>query len=142
MMFRITSAKIPDELIRRVQAGVPVRLITDKSQYRNTGLFLGFVQRRSDVHGRRGREVEGQRQRAGHAPEVDRAARPAAGGLRIVELDSVFVGHATRAQLLLVKKLWFVDWFVDQFNRKWNNLKVDGSAVSPPMFLDFVPGIP
>ena len=39
VMFRITSAKIPDELIRRVQAGVPVRLITDQQQYRNTTYF-------------------------------------------------------------------------------------------------------
>ena len=39
MMFRITSAKIPDELMRRVQAGVPVRLITDQRQYRNQTYF-------------------------------------------------------------------------------------------------------
>ncbi len=33
VIFRITSAKIPDELIKRVQAGVSVRLITDQAQY-------------------------------------------------------------------------------------------------------------
>ena len=38
-MFRITSGKIPDELIKREQAGVPVRLITDQNQYRNTTYF-------------------------------------------------------------------------------------------------------
>ncbi len=38
-MFRITSAKIPDELIKRVDAGVPVRLITDPTQYRTKTYF-------------------------------------------------------------------------------------------------------
>ena len=38
-MFRITSAKIPDQLIKLVQAQVPVRLITDQNQYRNTTYF-------------------------------------------------------------------------------------------------------
>ena len=39
VMFRITSGKVPDEMIRRVQAAVPVRLITDRRQYRNTTYF-------------------------------------------------------------------------------------------------------
>src|SRR5207237_9749158 len=34
-MFRITSAKLPDVLIQRYQAGIPVRLITEEQQYRN-----------------------------------------------------------------------------------------------------------
>ena len=39
MIFRITSGKVPDELIRRWQAGVPVRVITDRRQYRNPTYF-------------------------------------------------------------------------------------------------------
>ena len=39
VMFRITSGKIPDELINRVKAGVPVRLITDPTQYRTDTYF-------------------------------------------------------------------------------------------------------
>jgi hypothetical protein len=40
------------------------------------------------------------------------------------------------------KKPWFFQWFVDQFDRKWNNLKIDGSSISPAMFQGFVPGFP
>ena len=39
VMFRITSGKIPDELIKRAKAGVPVRLITDPTQYRTETYF-------------------------------------------------------------------------------------------------------
>ena len=31
---------------------------------------------------------------------------------------------------------------MDQFNRKWNNLTITGTTLSPPMFVDFVPGWP
>ena len=39
VMFRITSGKLPEEMIRRAQAGVPIRLITDRRQYRNRAYF-------------------------------------------------------------------------------------------------------
>ena len=39
VMFRITSGKIPDEPINRAKADVPVRLITDPTQYRTEGYF-------------------------------------------------------------------------------------------------------
>ena len=41
VIFRITSGKIPDELINRANAGVPVRLITDPTQYRTDNVLLG-----------------------------------------------------------------------------------------------------
>ena len=40
------------------------------------------------------------------------------------------------------KKPWFFQWFVDQFNRKWNNVTIDGAPISPAPFEDFVPGFP
>jgi len=39
VMFRITSAKIPDALIARARAGVPIRLINEEQQYRSTHYF-------------------------------------------------------------------------------------------------------
>ena len=33
VMFRITSSKMPDQLIKMKQAGIPVRLITDQNAY-------------------------------------------------------------------------------------------------------------
>ena len=40
------------------------------------------------------------------------------------------------------RKTWFVDWFAAQFLRKWNNLRIDGTAISPTMFQDLAPGSP
>ena len=40
------------------------------------------------------------------------------------------------------RKTWFVDWFAAQFLRKWNNLRIDGTAISPTMFQDLAPGWP
>jgi hypothetical protein len=39
-------------------------------------------------------------------------------------------------------KEYFYDWFTAQFERKWNNKTITGTTISPPMFLDFVPGFP
>jgi len=140
-MFRITSGKVPDELIRRVQAGVPVRLITDKSQYRNTAYFW-------------------------HAYNVDRmymAGIPVkwkdnATGQDMHQKSIVLYGRdltvfgssnwtasssdTQREHNYFTTKPGFMQWFIQQFERKWNNLRIDGTAISPPMFLDFVPGFP
>ncbi len=141
VMFRITSAKIPDELIRRVQAGVPVRLITDQAQYRNDDVLLGRVQRRPDVYGRRRREVEGRRpvarictrSRSFSTGGISRCSDPPTGRRRRRTRSASTTTSRT--------KPWFVDWFIAQFNRKWNNLTITGAAISPPMFYDFVPGV-
>jgi hypothetical protein len=47
-----------------------------------------------------------------------------------------------REHNIFSKKPWFFQWFAEQYERKWGNTKIDGSAISPPMFLDFVPGFP
>jgi hypothetical protein len=39
-------------------------------------------------------------------------------------------------------KGWFVDWFAAQFLRKWNNLRIDGTAMTPTMFYNYTPGWP
>ncbi len=121
VMFRITSGKIPDELIRRHQAGVPVRLITDQGQYRNPTYFWDSynVDR---MHGRHPDQVEGQRQRPGHAPEVARPPRTRPGDLRLVELDVVVVRHRSASTTTSRPSRGSFDWFTEQFDRKWNNL--------------------
>ena len=40
------------------------------------------------------------------------------------------------------QKPWFVEWFVDAVQSQVEQLtRIDGGAISPPMFLDFVPGL-
>jgi phosphatidylserine/phosphatidylglycerophosphate/cardiolipin synthase-like enzyme len=148
VMFRITSAKIPDALIARKRAGVPVRLITDQRQYRNTTYFW-------------------------HAYNIDRMY---AEGIVIKWKDKTLTdqdmhqksiilhtrGGATPAPMVVFgssnwtsssnsgqrehnyfsRKLWMVQWFIDQFDRKWHNLKADGSSIGQSVFDSFVPGYP
>jgi hypothetical protein len=40
------------------------------------------------------------------------------------------------------RKAWIIEWFIDQFDRKWNNLKAGGSAIGQTVFDNFVPGYP
>ena len=133
-MFRITSGKIPDQLIKRVQANVPVRLITDQNQYRNTTYFWHSLQPGPDVHGWCGRSS-------------GRTTPPVRICIRSPVLHGIQTGAATlavfgssnwtasssdtqREHNYFTPKPWFVHWFKDQFERKWNNKKapVDGGA--------------
>jgi hypothetical protein len=34
---------------------------------------------------------------------------------------------------------WMVQWFIDQFERKWNNLKADGTPIGSNVFIPFKP---
>ena len=144
IIFRITQAKIPDELIRRFQAGVPVRVITERRQYRNSTYLW-------------------------HAYNIDRLY---AAGIPIKWKDNVTEQDMHQKSLVLHErgmavfgssnwtssssdsqrehnyftvKDWFVQWFTDQFARKWDNrmAAVDGGgAIDPPMFVPFVPRPP
>ena len=99
-MFRITSGKVPDELIRRAQAGVPVRLITDRRQDRNRDVLLALIQHRPHVRRGHSHQVESRLHRSGHASEIRGPLRQEHGRLRVLELDGVIVRQAARAQLL------------------------------------------
>ena len=140
-MFRITSAKIPDELIKRVQAGVPVRLITDESQYRNEDYFWDSYN--VDRMYMAGVQVKWKDNASGQ--DMHQKSIVLHGRQMTVFGSSNWTASSSDTQRehnYFTQKPWFVQWFVDQFNRKWNNQKIDGSAISPPMFLDFVPGFP
>ena len=147
MMFRITSAKIPDQLIKLVQAGVPVRLITDQRQYR-TDKYL-WDSYNVDRMYMAGVDVKWKDKSSGQ--DMHEKAVILHGREFVVFGSSNWTSSSSDKQrehnyFISAQadptKLGFFDWFVAQFNRKWNNLKNDGSAVSPPMFTDFVPGWP
>ena len=91
VMFRITSGKVPDEMIRRAQAGVPIRLITDRHQYRDRDLLLALVQHRPHVRRGHSHQVESRLHRSGRASEIRGPPWPTHGGLRVLELDRVVV---------------------------------------------------
>lgn len=140
-MFRITSAKVPDELIRRVQAGVPVRLITDRRQYRNRDYFWHAynIDRMYAAGIPIKWKVDTTNQDMHQKSVVLHGQRMAVFG------SSNWTGSSSdkqREHNYFTRKPWFVDWFAAQFVRKWSNLQIDGAAIAPAIFVDYVPGWP
>jgi PLD-like domain len=141
VMFRITSGVIPDALIARHQAGVTVRLITDRNQYRNPTYFWDSYN--VDRMYMAGIPIKWKDNTSGqdmHQKSVVLYSR----GLAVFGSSNwtASSSDAQREHNYFTTKGWFVDWFKNQFTRKWTNTKapVDGSGpISPPMFLDFTP---
>ncbi|HZP48138.1 MAG TPA: phospholipase D-like domain-containing protein [Vicinamibacterales bacterium] len=132
IMFRITDERHTNAMIAAMQRGVPVRVISDTDEYRNTS-------------------------RLWHAYNLDKlyaAGVPlrvrAGSGLNHQKLvilygqqmavfgSSNWTSPSDQLQQehnYFTTKAWIYQWFTDQFNRKWNNLAPGGLAESQP----FVP---
>ena len=141
VMFRITSGKVPDEMIRRAQAGVPIRLITDHHQYRNTTYFWhSYNVDRMSVAGIPIKwRVDATDQDVHQKSVVLHGVDLAIFGSSNWTTSS---SDSQREHNYFTRKSWFVDWFAAQFLRKWNNRKIDGTAISPAIFVDYTPGWP
>ena len=148
VMFRITSGKIPDALIARKRAGVPVRLITDPRQYRNTTYFWhSYNVDRMYAEGIaikwRDKTLTDQDMHQKSIILHTRGASPAAP--MVVFGSSNWTSSSNSGQRehnYFTRKAWMVDWFIDQFYRKWNNRTANGSAIGETVFDSFVPGYP
>jgi len=144
VMFRITSGKIPDQLIKMAQTGMPIRLITDKSQYRNPTYFWDSYN--VDRMFMAGVQVKWKNNSSGQ--DMHQKSVLLYGKAMTVFGSSNWTSSSSDSQRehnYFTSKPWILDWFSDQFLRKWNNVKapVDGGgAISPPMFEDFTPLYP
>ena len=150
VMFRITSSTIPTQLIAMAKAGIPVRLITDQRQYRNTSYFWDSYN--VDMMYMAGIQIKTKNPASGqdmHQKSVvlyGIQTGPDTG--MAVFGSSNWTGSSSDTQRehnYFTTKSWFVQWLIDQFNRKWNNIKapVDGGGpVTPAMYQDFVPSYP
>ena len=140
-MFRITSGKVPDELIRRTAAGVQVRLITDRRQYRNTTYFWhSYNVDRMYMAGIPVKWNDGNTDQDMHQKSVV-----------LHSVDMAIFGSSNwtssssdtqREHNYFTSKSWFVDWFKAQFIRKWDNQRVDGTTITPSQFINYAPGWP
>jgi hypothetical protein len=141
VMFRITSGKIPDEMLKRHQAGVPIRLITDQAQYRNPTYFWhAYNLDRMFVAGIPIKwKVDDSGQDMHQKSIVLYSRNMAVFGSSNWTTSS---SDTQREHNYFTPKAWFVEWFKDQFLRKSENTKIDGSTVTPPMFVNFVPEWP
>jgi len=150
VMFRITSSKIPNQLIAMATAGIPIRLITDQRQYRNTTYFWDSYN--VDRMYMAGIQVKTKNPASGqdmHQKSIVLYGIPTAAGNGMAAFGSsnwtASSSDSQREHNYFTTKTWFVQWLIDQFNRKWNNVKapVDGGGpVTPAMYQDFVPGYP
>ena len=141
VMFRITSARAPDELIRRKQAGVDVRLITDRNQYRNPTYFWdSYNVDRMYMAGIAIKWKDNTWGQDMHQKSVVLYGRDMAvfGSSNWTASSS----DSQREHNYFTTKPWFVDWLKAQFARKWDNVEdpsTGGEPISPPMFHDFTP---
>ncbi|HEY2961895.1 MAG TPA: phospholipase D-like domain-containing protein [Pyrinomonadaceae bacterium] len=118
IMYRITNSGYTDTTIAAVKRGVPVRLIHEPDEYRNPArqwdswnvdrLYMAGVQIKMRKH-----------LGLNHQKSVLLYGR----GLTIFG-SSNWTGPSSNFQLehnYFTTKLWFFQWFVDQFERKWKS---------------------
>ncbi len=141
VMFRITSGKVPDEMIRRAQANVPVRLITDRRQYRNTTYFWhSYNVDRMYLAG-----IPVKWKQNGTDQDVHQKSVVLHGVDMAIFGSSNWTASSSDTQRehnYFTRKSWFVDWFKEQFLRKWDNKRVDGTTITPTQYFDYTPGWP
>jgi acid phosphatase len=118
IMYRITNQGFSDTTINAVQRGIPVRLIHEPDEYRNTArqwdswnidrMYMAGVQIKMRKH-----------LGLNHQKSVLLYGQ----GMTIFG-SSNWTGPSSNFQQehnYFTTKTWFFDWFVNQFERKWNS---------------------
>lgn len=149
-IFRITSATIPDLLIARHKAGVPVRIITEPRQYRNTTyMWDAYNVDRMYAAGIQIKMKNNTTDQDMHQKSIvlySRGLAPVGSqGPMVVFGSSNWTSSSASRQEehnYFTKKSWMVDWFERQFERKWNNQKADGTPIGQSVFIPFTPKPP
>lgn len=129
-MFRITNAAITDATIAAFKRGVPVRLIVDSSEYSNPArvwdrynvdrLFAAGVPLKITRHG--GENHQKSLLFYGQGLAVWGSSNWSSNSFNTQQEHNFFSTSAV--------KPWFFDWFVNQFERRWN---------SPQEYRAFIP---
>ena len=129
-MFRITNAAITDATIAAFNRGVPVRLIVDSSEYSNPArvwdrynvdrLFAAGVPLKITRHG--GENHQKSLLFYGQSLAVWGSSNWSSNSFNVQQEHNFFSTAAV--------KPWFFDWFVNQFERRWN---------SPQEYRAFIP---
>jgi phosphatidylserine/phosphatidylglycerophosphate/cardiolipin synthase-like enzyme len=141
VIFRITSPQIPNALMAAVRRGVKVRLINEPRQYRNTSYFRDSYY--IDQLYKAGVSIKMKNNTTGQDMHQKSVVLYGRG---MVEFGS---GNWTRSSAsgqeehnIFTTQPWFKNWFVAQFERKWNNEKADGTPIGTVMYKPFVPEAP
>lgn len=137
-MYRITDARICDALLRAVARGVPVRVLAEPDEYRfpvsRLGAELTGPYNIDRLHAA-GVQIR-MRKHLGlnHQKSLSLYSR----GLTIFGSSnwSSPSFNYQEEHNYFTNKAWFFQWFVDQFNRKWN------SATEFEPFVPLPPSVP
>jgi hypothetical protein len=136
IMYKITEASHVDGLIRAKNRGVPVRVITEPDLYRNTGnVWQGYHVDRLYAAGVQVRD-------RAHAGFNHQKTTLLYGQAMTVFGSSNWTNDSNRVQYehnYFTKKVWFFNWFRDNFERKWHNST--GNAETKP-FVPLPPDVP
>jgi phosphatidylserine/phosphatidylglycerophosphate/cardiolipin synthase-like enzyme len=135
-MFRITDGAHPDAMLRALARGVPVRLITDETEYRNTLRLMDAYY--VDLMWASGVDVRFD----GHdGIDHEKAIALYGTGMSIVGSSNWTDASdaSQREHNYFTRKPWVFDWLTAQFERKWNNQS--GYAETKP-FVPLPPDAP
>ena len=144
IMYRITDRAHTDALLNAVGRGVAVRLITEPEQYRDVSrmwdawnvdrLYMGGVQIKMRAHA----GLNHQKSTILH----DQNGSVAGDQPMVIFGSSNWTSPSAAGQVehnMFTKKADMVDWFVQQFERKWNNT---GGVIENTDFVPLRPDAP
>ncbi len=122
LVFRVTDHRHADAMIRAVGRGVPVRIISEPTEYRNPErvwvgkhidrMYMAGVQIKMANHGGIAHQASVVMHGLGEVTFGSSNWTTASAGYQD---EHNFFYHPS------LNKPWFFQWFVDQFNRKWND---------------------
>jgi hypothetical protein len=123
IMYRVTDERHTNAMIAAQQRRVPVRIIGEIKEYR---VPTGSGCHNMDKLWAAG-VPHGVRAHAGlNHQEARDVLQPGAVGVRIVQLDDA-VGEPAAGANYFTTKSWIFQWFIDHFERKWNNTSPVGA---------------
>jgi hypothetical protein len=122
IVFRVTDFRQPDAMLRAVQRGVTVRVISEPTEYRNPTrlydakhidrMYMGGVQIKMRQH-------EGLMHEA--AVVMHGLGEVIFGSSNWTTASAAYEDEHNYFYDPSLNKPWFYQWFSDQFNRKWND---------------------
>ena len=118
VMFRITDGAHPDAMLRALARGVPVRLITDETEYRNRSRLMDAYY--VDLMHANGVTV---RFDAHHGINHQKSVALHGTGMSIIGSSNWTDASdaSQREHNYFTVKPWIHEWLTAQFERKWNN---------------------
>ena len=144
IMYRITDRAHTDAILNAVARGIPVRLITEPEQYRDASrmwhawnvdrLYMGGVQVKVRAHA----GLNHQKSVILH----DQNGTTAGDQTTVIFGSSNWTSPSANGQVehnLFTQKQDIVQWFNDQFERKWNNT---GGVIENADFVPLAPDAP